>query len=138
MPATSDGPGWAINPPAPATTGGYPPPSKAGGLARAHCRLTGHTGDWTCPDERCIRIRMCQRCGEITSKQEHTWSPFEYVAATRCEQERRCDRCGAAESRVQHSWGPWRYVGERDARQFTTCGRCGAESRTAGSAGSFW
>jgi len=66
--------------------------------------VTGHTGDWTYPDERCVRVRMCQRCGEITSKQEHTWSPFEYVTATRCEQERRCDWCGAAESRVQHSW----------------------------------
>jgi hypothetical protein len=137
MPATSDGPGWAVNPPAPATTGGCPPPPKTGSLARARCRVTGHAGGWTYPGDRCVRIRMCQRCGEVTSKQEHTWSPFEYVAAARCEQERRCDRCGAAESRVQHSWGPWRYVGERDARQFTTCGRCGAETRTAGHPG-FW
>jgi hypothetical protein len=73
---------------------------------------------------------MCQRCGEITSKQEHAWSPFEYVVATRCEQERRCDRCGAAESRVQHSFGPWRYASERDSRQAATCRRCGAETRT--------
>jgi ribosomal protein L37E len=130
MPATSDGPAWAINPPAPPPPADVPLPPKAGGLARTHCRLTGHTGDWTYPDGRCVRIRMCQRCGEITSKQEHTWSPFEYVAAARCEQERRCDRCGAAESRVQHSWGPWRYASEHDSRQATTCRRCGAETRT--------
>ena len=130
MPATSDGPAWAINPPAPPPPADAPLPPKAGSLARTHCRLTGHTGDWTYPDGRCVRIRMCQRCGEITSKQEHTWSPFEYVAAARCEQERRCDRCGAAESRVQHSFGPWRYASEHDARQSTTCRRCGAETRT--------
>ena len=101
MPATSDGPAWAINPPAAPPPADAPLPSKAGALARAHCRVTGHTGDWTYPDGQCVRIRMCQRCGEITSKQEHAWSPFEYVAAARCEQERRCDRCGAqAKTRV--------------------------------------
>jgi hypothetical protein len=98
--------------------------------------VTGHTGDWTYPDGQCVRIRMCQRCGEITSKQEHTWSPFEYVAPGQCEQERRCDRCGAAESRVQHSWGPWRYASERDSRQAHTCRRCGAETVTR--PGSIW
>lgn len=130
MPAISDGPAWAINPPAPPPSVDALPSPKASVLARAHCRVTGHTGDWTYPDERCVRIRMCQRCGEITSKQEHAWSPFEYATETRCEQERRCDRCGAAESRVQHSWGPWRYASERDASQSTTCRRCGAETRT--------
>jgi hypothetical protein len=130
MPATSEGPEWAINPPAQPSPVDAPLPPKAGGLARTHCRVTGHTGVWTYPDERCVRIRMCQRCGEITSKQEHTWSPFEYVTATQCEQERRCDRCGATESRVQHSWGSWRYASEHDSRQSTTCRRCGAETHT--------
>ena len=82
-----------------------------GWLARTSCRVVGHTGDWTYPDERCVRVRMCERCGEVTKRQEHTWTAFEYVANKRCEQERRCDRCGAVESRVVHQWGPWLYVG---------------------------
>jgi hypothetical protein len=76
---------------------------------------------------------MCQRCGDVTSKQEHEWSAFGYLAASGCEQERRCDRCGAIESRIRHDWGPWRYAGEDPiyaVRQFTTCGRCGAEEYT--------
>jgi hypothetical protein len=99
-------------------------------LVKASCRVAGHTGDWTYPDERCIRVRMCKRCGNVTSKQEHEWGAFGYVATSRCEQERGCDRCGAIESRVLHSWGPWLYVGMYDARQFHTCGRCGAKERT--------
>ena len=98
---------------------------------RGHdCRVAGHTGDWTYPDAQCVRVRMCKRCGEVTSKQEHAWSAFGYVAAGRCEQERRCQRCGAVESRVLHRWGPWLYVGNYDARQFHICGRCGAKERT--------
>lgn len=92
--------------------------------------MAGHTGEWTYPDERCVRVRMCRRCGDVISKQEHTWTVFGYLAANRCEQERRCNRCGAIESRVLHSWGPWLYVGTYDARQFHTCGRCGAKERT--------
>ena len=73
---------------------------------------------------------MCERCGEVTNKQEHTWTAFEYVETNRCEQERRCDRCRAVESRVVHEWGPWLYVGTYDARQFHICGRCGAKEHT--------
>jgi hypothetical protein len=93
--------------------------------------VVGHTGDWTYLDERCVRVRMCERCGDVTNKQEHTWSAFEYVATSRCEQERRCDRCGAVESRVVHEWGPWLYVGtEQHFRQCHTCRRCGEEEAT--------
>jgi hypothetical protein len=102
-------------------------------LVKASCRVAGHTGDWTYPDARCVRVRRCKRCGEVTSKQEHTWSAFEYAATGPCEQERRCDRCGALEPCVLHSWGPWRYVGPDDCqlvRQFHTCGRCGAKEYT--------
>src|SRR5437763_1453148 len=119
--ATDQVPGTAIKQPFPAA-----PPNRP---ARAYCRVAGHTGDWTYPDERCVRVRMCKRCGDVTSKQEHTWSAFGYVAASRCEQERRCQRCGAVGSRILHRWGPWRYAGEDPiyaVRQFTTCGRCGA------------
>jgi hypothetical protein len=129
MPGTSDGLAAAIQPSAPLPPVGAASP-KAGWLTRTHCRVIGHTGDWTYPDGRCVRVRMCQRCGEVTSKQEHTWSPFEYLAAKQCEQERRCERCDAVESRVQHNWGPWRYASEHDTRQSTTCRRCGAETRT--------
>jgi hypothetical protein len=102
-----------------------------GWLARTCCRVVGHTGDWTYPDERCVRVRVCQRCGEVTHKQEHTWTAFEYVATKRCEQERLCDRCGAVESRVMHEWGPWVYVGtEQHFRQCRTCRRCGDEEYT--------
>jgi len=59
-------PGTAIKQPFPAG-----PPNR---LARAYCRVAGHTGDWTYPDERCVGVRMCKRCGDVTSKQEHTWS----------------------------------------------------------------
>ena len=98
----------------------------AGWLARTSCRVAGHTGDWMYPDAQCVRVRRCKRCGEVTSKQEHEWSAFGYVATGRCEQERRCDRCGAIESRVLHSWGPWLY-GLDSYVQFHLCGRCGAE-----------
>ena len=102
-----------------------------GWLARTYCRVVGHTGDWTYPDERCVRVRMCERCGEVTNRQEHTWTAFEYVANKRCEQERRCDRCGAVDSRVVHQWGPWLYVGtEQHFRQCHTCRRCGEEEHT--------
>ena len=102
-----------------------------GWLARTYCRVVGHTGDWTYPDERCVRVRMCERCGEVTNKQEHTWTAFEYVANKRCEQERRCDRCGAVESRVVHEWGSWLYAGtEQHFRQCRTCRRCGEEEYT--------
>ena len=100
-------------------------------LARTYCRVFGHTGDWTYPDERCARVRMCERCREVTNKQEHTWTAFEYVANERCEQERRCERCGAVESRVVHEWGSWLYAGtEQHFRQCRTCRRCGEEEYT--------
>jgi len=93
--------------------------------------VVGHTGDWTYPDERCVRVRTCERCGEVTRKQEHTWTAFEYVETHGCEQERRCDRCRAVESRLVHVWGPWLYVGtEQHFRQSHTCRRCGAEEHT--------
>jgi hypothetical protein len=111
-------PGTEISQPFPAG-----PPNR---LARICCRVVGHAGDWTYPDERCVRVRMCKRCGQVTSKQEHAWSAFGYLAADRCEQERRCDRCGAVESRVLHGWGPWLY-GLDNYFQFHICGRCGAE-----------
>jgi hypothetical protein len=118
--ATNQVPGTEIRQPFPAG-----PPNR---LARTWCRVAGHTGEWTYPDERCVRVRMCQRCGQVTSKQEHAWGAFGYLAASRCEQERRCDRCGAVESRVLHSWGPWLY-GLDNYFQFHICGRCGAEER---------
>jgi hypothetical protein len=58
---------------------------RVGRLARTYCRVFGHTGDWTYPDERCARVRICERCREVTNKQEHTWTAFEYVANKRCE-----------------------------------------------------
>ena len=131
MPTTFDGPARAIKPPSPDPPVEAPLPPGAGWLARTCCRVAGHTGAWTYPDERCVRVRMCQRCGQVTSKQEHAWSAFGYLAADRCDQERRCDWCGAVESRVLHSWGPWRYIGPDNFamvhRQFRTCGRCGAK-----------
>jgi hypothetical protein len=136
MPTTSDGPARPIEPAGLGPPAEAAPPPKAGCLARTHCRVTGHTGDCIYPDERCVRVRMCKRCGEVTSKQEHTWSAFEYTATGRCEQERRCQWCGAIESRVAHSWGPWLYVGPDNfqliLRQSRTCGRCGAEMHTRG------
>lgn len=130
MPTTFYGPAGAIKPPGPAPPADAAPSPETGWLARTYCRVAGHTGDWTYPDERCVRVRMCQRCGDVITKREHTWSQFGYLAASRCEQERRCNRCGAIESRVLHSWGPWLYVGTYDARQFHTCGRCGAKEHT--------
>jgi len=101
------------------------------GLTRAYCAVVGHTGDWTYPDERCVRVRTCERCGEVTNKQERTWTAFERVETNWCEQERRCDRCRAVESRVVHAWGPWFYVGtQQHFRQRHTCRRCGAEEYT--------
>ena len=79
--------------------------TKVGRLARTYCAVVGHTGDWTYPDERCVRVRTCERCGEVTRKQEHTWTAFEYVETHGCEQARRCDRCRAVESRLVHVWG---------------------------------
>ena len=74
MPTTLDGlSGRIIQPPGPDPPADAAPPPKAGWLARTCCRVAGHTGEWTYPDERCVRVRMCQRCGEVTSKQEHTW-----------------------------------------------------------------
>jgi hypothetical protein len=105
-------------------------PRNGRGLVSLICRVAGHTGEWTYPDERCVRVRMCNRCCEVTSKQEHTWSAFGYLTTGRCEQQRRCQWCGAVESRVLHRWGPWLYVGSYDARQFHTCGRCGAKEHT--------
>jgi hypothetical protein len=133
MPATFDGPARAIEPPGPDPPAEAAPSPTAGWLVRSYCRVAGHTGDWTYPDERCARVRMCKRCGDIASKQEHEWSAFGYVATGRCEQEHRCQRCGAIESRVLHSWGPWLYVGPDNCqliRQYHTCGRCGAKEHT--------
>lgn len=65
------------------------------GMARARCRVVGHTGDWSHPDAECIRVRVCKHCGDVAREQEHTWSAFRYVAPGRCDQERRCERCRA-------------------------------------------
>jgi ribosomal protein S27AE len=96
--------------------------------------VIGHTGDWASPDAECVRVRRCERCGDVTAEQTHTWSAFGYVAPHRCEQERRCQRCGATEFRVLHEWGPWSYVGPDqfvlELHQVHTCGRCGAEEKT--------
>jgi hypothetical protein len=96
--------------------------------------MVGHTGDWANPDSRCVRVRVCKRCGDVTTEQEHTWSAFEYVAPNRCEQERRCLRCGTVESRVVHEWGPWRYVGpdslQLKLHQEHVCSRCGVDEKT--------
>jgi hypothetical protein len=129
MPTTFDGPGRVIQPPGPDPPADAAPPPKAGWPARICCRVAGHAGEWTYPDERCVRVRMCQRCGEVTSKQEHSWGAFGYLAAGRCEQERRCDRCGAAESRVRHSWGPFLY-GLDNYFVSQICGRCGVVDKT--------
>lgn len=98
------------------------------------CRLAGHTGDWTTPDAHCSRVRTCTRCGEVTTRPEHTWDPYGYLRAGRCEQSRRCQRCDAVESRVLHAWGPWRYVGPDRSllrlHQDRTCRRCGTEEET--------
>ncbi len=104
-----------------------------GGLARTRCRMMGHAGNWTYPDAGCAQVLVCKRCGDVTSRQAHTWSPFTYVAADRCDQERRCERCGATESDVVHAWGPWRYVGPdsflKKLRQVHICRRCGLEEQ---------
>ena len=126
MSTTFDEPARDIKPPGPDPPADAAPPSKAGWLARACCRVTGHTGDWTYPDERCVRFRMCTRCGQVTSNQEHAWGAFGYLAAGRCEQERRCQHCGAIESRIAHSWGPFLY-GTDNYFVFCVCDRCGAE-----------
>jgi hypothetical protein len=133
MPTMFDRPAQTIKPPGPDPPADAAPQPGAGWLTRTCCRVAGHAGDWTYPDERCVRVRMCKRCGDVTSKQEHTWSAFKYIATSGCEQERRCYRCGASESRIRHDWGPWRYAGEDPmytVRQVTTCGRCGAEEHT--------
>ena len=104
-----------------------------GRLSRTYCQVAGHAGDWTHPDAACVRVRTCRRCGAVSTRQEHTWTEFTYLAADRCEQERRCQRCRTVESRVLHRWGPWRYVGPDSfllkLRQSHTCGRCGAEEQ---------
>jgi ribosomal protein S27AE len=102
-------------------------------LVEAYCRVVGHTGDWVYPDARCSHVRICSRCGDVTSKQTHMWTGFEYVATDRCDQQRRCQRCGRIESRVLHAYGPWRYVGPDSfllkLQQVHTCGRCGVEEQ---------
>jgi hypothetical protein len=102
-----------------------------GRLARAQCRVVGHAGDWTYPDATCAQERVCRRCGDVTSRQAHTWSAFTYVATDRCDKERKCERCGTLETEFVHSWGPWRYVGPdsflKKLRQVHTCSRCGVE-----------
>jgi hypothetical protein len=105
-----------------------------GRLVRAYCEVVGHAGEWTHPDARCIQVRTCRRCGDVATRQEHTWTVYAYVADDRCEQERWCQRCGTVESRVLHRWGPWRYVGPDSfllkLHQTHTCARCGAEEHT--------
>jgi hypothetical protein len=100
-------------------------------VKRAYCRIVGHTGEWSSPDSRCVRVRACLRCGRAQSKQAHTWTSFAYLATDRCDQERRCNRCRATETRTIHEWGPWRYVGRDDVllklHQVRTCGRCSVQ-----------
>ena len=102
-------------------------------LAKAYCRVFGHTGEWSPPDTRCCRVQICSRCGYTRSQQAHTWTTFEYLASDRCDQERRCGRCGTLETRAMHAWGPWRYVGKDSfllkLRQVRTCRRCGVEEQ---------
>ena len=102
-------------------------------MRAAYCRVVGHTGEWGYADAACVQERVCTRCGRTTSKQAHTWTEFDYVAADRCDQQRRCQRCGEIESRVVHVWGPWRYVGPDSfvlkLHQVHTCGRCGKEEQ---------
>ena len=103
--------------------------------SQIRCRVTGHTGDWAHPDAQCVRVRVCTRCGEVTRRQEHTWSAFGYLGHGRCEQERRCERCRATETRMLHAWGPWRYVGPDSLllklHQSHVCARCGAVEELA-------
>jgi len=54
MPTTFDGPARAIKPPGPDPPADAAPPPGAGWLARTCCRVAGHAGDWTYPDERCV------------------------------------------------------------------------------------
>jgi len=44
-----------------------PLPPKAGSLARTHCRVTGHTGDWTYPDGQCVRTGTSRQHGASKS-----------------------------------------------------------------------
>ena len=96
--------------------------------------MLGHTGDWTDPGAGCVRVRICTRCGDVTTEHEHTWSAFEHVTSNRCEQERRCQGCGAIEFRVLYECGPWRYAGpdsfQLKLHQVHTCGRRGVEEQT--------
>jgi hypothetical protein len=79
MLTTFDGSGRVIQQPSPEPSAEAAPPPTAGGLARTCCRVAGHTGDWTYPDERCIRVRMCQRCGQVTSKRLRDPAPGEHL-----------------------------------------------------------
>jgi diacylglycerol O-acyltransferase len=104
-----------------------------GMLSTIRCRIGGHAGTWTEPGTDCARTRTCERCGQVSTEQQHSWTAFTYDAHTSCEQERHCERCGSTGSRVLHSWGPWRYNGPDSfllkLHQTHTCARCGAEEQ---------
>jgi hypothetical protein len=100
-------------------------------LTRVACRLGKHSGEWSPPDDRCESGRVCDSCGKIETKEQHTWDAFDYLAADRCDQRRRCLRCGSTQSRVHHQWTGWRYRDEQQhSAQVRTCTRCGEEEST--------
>jgi len=97
--ATFDGPARAIKPPGPDPPADAAPPPGAGWLARTCCRVAGHAGDWTYPDERCVRVRMCQRCGDVTSK--HADRRAARTRGARPARDRRPGRRGAGQPRLR-------------------------------------
>jgi hypothetical protein len=85
MPTTFDGPARAIKPPGPDPPAEAAPPPGAGWLARTCCRVAGHAGDWTYPDEP---VRSCPDVPALRQRHQQAGARVECVRVPRSQRVR--------------------------------------------------
>jgi hypothetical protein len=94
-------------------------------LDTGKCLLGFHQGDWR-PESpaRCVMIQTCQRCGNVNTRVEHSWSDWNHASAQSCERSRRCTHCAESEKRTEHTWEAWSYHQDGSCQQSKRCRIC--------------
>lgn len=102
-------------------------------LDTGKCLLGFHQGDWRHDaPAHCVLIQVCERCGTVNQRVEHSWSDWTHAGAQSCNQLRRCSRCAESETRIEHDEEAWTYRQDGSCEQEKRCQRCAewlAESR---------
>ena len=95
---------------------------------KAKCKLGFHKGEWKYDRAgNCNQTRICDRCGQDSTRLSHAWQEWLYDQADTCDQTKTCNRCGEQEHKVAHTWGKEQYKNNDSCVQIHCCERCHTE-----------